>query len=68
MFQPGQRIRANLSGMMVGEVTFHAAVTDAIGTIIKQTSVDPPKYLVKLLFSFKGVNQLEVPKERLRPM
>ena len=51
---------------MVGEVTFHAAVTDAIGTIVKQTSSDPPKYLVKLLFSFKGLNQLEVPEERLK--
>jgi len=68
VLQPGQRIRANLAGMMVGEVTFHAAVTDAIGTIVKQTSVNPPRYLIELLFSFKGMNQLEVPKERLRPM
>ncbi len=68
MFQPGQRIRANLAGMMVGEVTFHAAVTDAIGTIVKQTTSDPPKYLVELLFSFKGMNRLEVPEERLKPL
>ena len=66
MFQPGQRISANLAGMMVGEVTFHAAVTDAIGTIVKQTSSDPPQYLIKLLFSFKGLNQLEVSEKRLK--
>ena len=54
--------------MMVGEVTFHAAVTDAIGTIVKQTTSDPPKYLVELLFSFKGMNRLEVPEERLKPL
>ena len=52
--------------MMVGEVTFHAAVTDAIGTIVKQTSSDPPQYLIKLLFSFKGLNQLEVSEKRLK--
>ena len=68
MFQPGKRIKANLAGMMVGEVMFHAAVTDAIGTIVKQTSSDPPKYLVELLFSFKGVNRLEVSEERLKPL
>ena len=68
MFQPGKRIKANLAGMMVGEVIFHAAVTDAIGTIVKQTSSDPPKYLVELLFSFKGVNRLEVSEERLKPL
>ena len=68
MFQPGKRIKANLAGMMVGEVIFHAAVTDAIGTIVKQTSSDPPKYLVELLFSFKGVNWLEVSEERLKPL
>ncbi len=49
-------------------VGFAAAVTDAVGTIVKQTSSDPPTYLVKLLFSFKGVNQVEVPEDRIKPM
>ncbi len=68
MFEPGQRVKANLAGMMVGAVTFHAAVTDAIGTIVKQTSPDPPQYLVQLMFSFKGINEVEVPEERLKLM
>ena len=66
MFQPGQRVRVNLAGMQVGAVLFHAAVTDAVGTIVKQTSENPSKYLVKLLFSFKGVDEVEVTEERIR--
>ncbi len=68
MFEPGQRVNANLAGMMVGAVTFHAAVTDAMETIVKQTSPDPPKYLVELMFSFKVINEIEVPEERLKLM
>jgi hypothetical protein len=66
MLQPGQRVRVNLAGMQVGAVLFHAAVTDAVGTIVKQTSENPSKYLVKLLFSFKGVDEVEVTEERIR--
>ena len=66
MFQPGQLVRVNLAGIQVQGVLFHAAVTDAVGNIVKQTSEDPPKYLVRLLFSFKGVNQVEVPADRIR--
>ena len=66
MFQPGQRVRVNLAGMMVQGVKFHAAVTDAVGTVVKQTTADPPAYLVKLLFSFKGVDEVEVPEDRIR--
>jgi hypothetical protein len=65
-FKPGQTVRVNLAGMQVDQVTFHAAVTDAIGNIVRQTSEDPPKYLVKLLFSFRGINQVEVPADRVR--
>lgn len=68
MLQPGQRVRANLAGMQVQGVLFHAAVTDAVGTIVKQTSEDPPKYLVKLLFSFKGVDEVEVTEDRLKAL
>ena len=66
MFQPGQRVRVNLAGMQVGRGMFQAAVTDAVGSIVRRTSEDPPKYLVKLLFSFKGVDEVEVPEERIR--
>jgi len=65
MLQPGQRVRVNLAGMQVGQVLFHAAVTDALGTILRQTSAKPSKYLVKLMFSFKGVDEVEVPEERI---
>ncbi len=66
MFQSGQSVRVNLSGMQVGSIIFHAAVTDAVGTIVMQTSEDPAKYLVKLLFSFRGVDEVEVPEERIK--
>ena len=65
MFQPGQSVRLNLAGMEVRGVLFHAAVSAALGTIIRQTSEDPPRYLVKLLFSFRGVSEVEVPADRI---
>ena len=58
----------NLAGLMIEGVTFHAAVTDAIATVIRKTSEDPPAYLVELLFSFKGLQQIEVPEARIRPV
>lgn len=61
-------VRVNLAGMQVGSVVFHAAVTDAVGTILKQTSTDPPRYVVELMFTFRGVKEVEVPEERIRPM
>ena len=57
-----------MAGMQVGEVLFHAAVTDAVGTIVQQTSTDPPKYLVKLMFSFRGVDEVQVLEARLKAM
>ena len=65
MLPPGQQVRVNLAGMQVGSVFFHAAVTDAVGTIVRLVSEDPPKYLVKLLFSFRGVDEVEVPEDRI---
>ena len=67
-FQAGQKVRCNLAGMQVRDVLFHAAVTDAVGTIVKQTSTDPSKYLVKLMFSFRGVDEVEVAEERIKAM
>jgi hypothetical protein len=61
MLGDGQRVRVNLAGLRVGSVVFQAAVTDAVGTIVRQVSQDPPTYLVKLLFSFRGVDEVEVP-------
>ncbi|HKM89889.1 MAG TPA: hypothetical protein VJX29_04680 [Candidatus Acidoferrales bacterium] len=66
MLQPGQPVRVNLAGLRVKNVTFQAAVTDAVGHIVRQTSEDPPVYLVRLLFSFRGVDEVEVPAERIK--
>ena len=63
--QPGQAVRVNLAGLQAGSVLFHAAVTAAVGHILRQTSEDPPKYMVKLLFSFRGVTEVEVPEDRI---
>ena len=49
----------------MASVVFHAAVTDAVGTIVRQVSENPPTYLVKLLFSFRGVDEVEVPQDRI---
>ena len=66
MFQPGQVVRVNLAGLQAEGVMFQAAVTDAVGHIVKQTSEQPPKYLVKLLFSFRGVSEVDVPADRIQ--
>ncbi len=66
LFKPGELVRVNLAGMQVGGVSFQAAVTDAVGNIVKQTSDDPPKYLVRLLFSFRGISEVEVSADRVR--
>jgi hypothetical protein len=64
-FQPGQLVRVNLAGMHADGVMFQAAVTDAVAHIVRQIPGEPPKYLVKLLFSFRGVTEVEVPTERI---
>jgi hypothetical protein len=58
-------VRVNLAGLQAEGVMFQAAVTDAVGHIVKQASEQPPKYLVKLLFSFRGVSEVEVPADRI---
>ena len=67
MYQTGQNVTVDLSGLQVGNVQFHAAVTDAKAVIIRQTSQKPATYLVKLLFSFRGVSELQVPESRIKP-
>jgi hypothetical protein len=66
VFQPGETVRANLAGLQVGSVVFHQAVTAAVARIVRQTSEDPPKYLVRLLFSFRGVSEIELPEDRIQ--
>jgi hypothetical protein len=64
-FKPGQLVRVNLAGLQVEQVTFHAAVTGAPGRIVNQTSENPRKYLVRLVFSFRGISEVEVPADRI---
>jgi hypothetical protein len=59
-------VRVNLAGLRVKNVTFQAAVTAAAGHIVQQTAENPPAYLVRLLFSFRGVDEVEVPAERIQ--
>ena len=66
-FTPNQRVRVNLAGLMIQGVTFHAAVTDALAIVMKKTSDAPSTYMVDLMFSFKGLKQIEVPEDRIRP-
>jgi hypothetical protein len=49
----------------VGSVVLHAALADAVGSIVRHVSEDPPTYLVKFLFSFHGVDEVEVPQDRI---
>ncbi|MBI4241239.1 MAG: hypothetical protein HY613_05935 [Candidatus Rokubacteria bacterium] len=68
MFQPNQRVKVDLSNMTIQGVSFSQNVREALGTIVHQTSADPPVYVVELLFSFKGIKRVEVPEDRIRPM
>ena len=63
--RPDQRVKVDLSGMVIQGVAFSQNVREAIGTIVRQTSTDPSTYLVELLFSFKGVKRVEVPEDRI---
>jgi len=65
MFQPNQRVTVDLSGLVIQGVSFSQNVQKVLGTILHQTSTDPPVYKVELLFSFKGVKRVDVPEERI---
>jgi len=67
MFQPNQRVTVDLSGLVIKGVTFSQNVQRALGTIVQQLPTHPPTYLVELVFSFKGVKQVELPEERIKP-
>jgi hypothetical protein len=68
VLQPNQRVKVNLAGLTIQGVQFSENVREALGTIVRATSTDPPAYLVELLFSFKGVRRVEVPGDRILPM
>ena len=67
MLSPGQRVKVDLSRLTIQGVAFSENVREVFGTILEQTSLDPPTYRVELLFSFKGVKRVEVPAECIHP-
>jgi hypothetical protein len=67
VFAPNQRVKVNLANLTIQGVQFSQNVQEALGTVLEQTSTDPSTYRIELLFSFKGVKQVEVPEERIRP-
>jgi hypothetical protein len=66
-FRPQQRVKVDLSGLVVQGVSFSQNVREAPGTIVETRAGSPPTYVVELLFSFKGVKRVEVPGDRLKP-
>ena len=68
MFAPSQRVKVDLSGLVIKGVAFSQNVREAPGTIVQLITADPPVYLVELLFSFKGIKRVEVPESRVQPM
>jgi hypothetical protein len=67
MLAPNQRIKVNLAHMKVQGVAFSENVREVPATVLRQTSTDPPTYLVELVFSFKGIKRVEVPEDRIVP-
>ena len=43
----------------------YPASTVAASHVVKQASEQPPRHLVMLLFSFRGVAEVEVPADRI---
>ena len=67
-FAPGQRVKVDLSGLVIKGVAFSQNVREALGTIVQPTTAEPPGYLVELLFSFKGIKRVDVPEDRIQAM
>ena len=65
-FEPNQRVKVDLAGLVVQGVTFSQNVREAFGTIVEEKATEPPTYLVELLFSFKGIKRVEVPGDRIK--
>jgi hypothetical protein len=66
MYEANQRVKVDLSGMVVKGVSFSQNVREALGTVVREVSAEPPVYEVEPLFSFKGIRRVEVPAERMR--
>ena len=67
VFQIGERVKCNLMGLREGGVQFSTNCESVYATIEKQVSANPPIYRVMLHFSFRGIKELDVPADRIRP-
>lgn len=67
-FRPGQKVKVNLSGMLEGGVLFSGNVEAAYATVQRKVNDEPPVYHVELLISFRGIRELDVPADRIRPL
>lgn len=68
VFQTGQRVKVNLAGLRVGKVTLSENVEAVYAVIERVQSSQPLVYRVRLLISFKGLEEVDVPAERIRPL
>lgn len=68
MIETNQRVKVDLSNLTIGGVQFSQNVREALGTVVRQVSAEPPAYEVELLFSFKGIRRVEVPAGRISPV
>ena len=53
------------SNLTITGAFFSSNVQKARGTIVQPVSTAPPVDLVELLFSFKGIERVEMPDERI---
>jgi len=67
-FSPGDRVKVNLAGIVSRGVQFSQNCEAVYAVVQSRVSEDPAVYHVKLLFSFRGVEEADVPAERMRPM
>ncbi len=67
-FKPGQHVKVNLAGLSKGGVRFSQNVAAVYAMVDAQISGDPPVYRVKLLISFRGISEVDLPAGRILPM
>jgi hypothetical protein len=65
MLKSGQVVRVNLAGLQAEGVLFPGRGHRRRWPHCETNFGQPPKYLVKLLFSFRGVSEVEVPADRI---
>ncbi len=64
-FLPGQRVNVNLAGWTAEGVAFSQNVEVVPAVVQHQNAEQPSMYRVKLLISFRGVTEFDLPAERI---